>query len=242
MSVIAVIPARYESSRFPGKPLADVGGKPMIRRVYEQAVLCKGLDHVIVATDDNRIVKAVAAFGGKAVMTPSECASGTDRVFQAAKSLSHIKAEYIINIQGDQVVFAQDAVENMVKALKGGCEMTTIAVRADEKDMDDPNAAKVVCNEAGYALYFSRSPIPYFREPGHYAPLKHIGIYGFHKDTLARISSLKPTALEKSESLEQLRALENGIPIYVVVTKGKFSEINTPEDRDFLLKTRSWRD
>jgi len=238
MSVVAVIPARYDSKRFPGKPLVDIAGKPMIQRVYEQALLCKGIDHVVVATDDDRILDAVDTFGGKAVKTDPGCRSGTDRVAQAVKSICPGRkgqAGIIINIQGDQVIFDPDAVTDMIYALSSGCPMATIAAKASLKDMENRDMVKVVCNEKGSALYFSRAPIPYLRNHGFYTPLKHIGIYGFCKDTLEHITTLKPSPLEKSESLEQLRAIENGIPIKVIVSGGEFFEINTPEDLAILL-------
>ncbi len=241
MSVVAVIPVRYSSKRFPGKPLIDIAGKPMIRRVYEQALLCKGIDHVVVATDDARILGAVNTFGGNAIMTNPECKSGTDRVAQTVKSIHQVRpgrkgqAEIIINIQGDQLIFDPAAITDMILALDSGCPMATIATKASLKDMEDRDAVKVVCNEKGNALYFSRAPIPYLRNHGFYTPLKHIGIYGFCKDTLEHITRLKPSPLEKSESLEQLRALENGIPIKVIVSGGEFFEINTPEDHAILL-------
>lgn len=233
MSVVAVIPARYNSKRFPGKPLVDIAGKPMIRRVYEQTLLCKGIDHVVVATDDARILDAVDTFGGNAVMTDPDCKSGTDRVGQAVKSIRPGRKgqlEIIINIQGDQLIFDPDAITDMIRVLSSGCPMATIATNVSLKDMEDRDVVKVVCNEKGVALYFSRAPIPYFRNHGFYTPLKHIGIYGFRKDTLKHITSLKPSPLEKSESLEQLRAVEDGIPIKVIVSGGEFFEINTPED------------
>ncbi|MEA3221552.1 MAG: 3-deoxy-manno-octulosonate cytidylyltransferase [Thermodesulfobacteriota bacterium] len=238
MSVVAVIPARYDSKRFPGKPLIDIAGKPMICRVYEQALLCKGIDHVVVATDDTRILDAVNTFGGNAVMTDPDCKSGTDRVAQAVKSIRPGRkgqVEIVINIQGDQVIFDPDAITDMIHALSSGCPMATIATKASPKDMENRDMVKVVCNEKGSALYFSRAPIPYLRNHGFYTPLKHIGIYGFCKDTLEHITTLKPSPLEKSESLEQLRAVENGIPIKVIVSGGEFFEINTPEGLTILL-------
>ncbi|MCD6571616.1 MAG: 3-deoxy-manno-octulosonate cytidylyltransferase [Deltaproteobacteria bacterium] len=238
MPVVAVIPARYNSKRFPGKPLIDIAGKPMIRRVYEQALLCKGVDHVVVATDDTRILDAVNAFGGNAVMTNPECNSGTDRVAQAVKSIRPGRkgqAGIVINIQGDQLIFDPDALTDMIHVLSNGCPMATIATKASLKDMENCDVVKVVCNEKGDALYFSRAPIPYLRNPGVYSPLKHIGIYGFDKNTLKRITTLAPSPLEKCESLEQLRALENGIPIKIIVSSGEFFEINTPGDRDAFL-------
>lgn len=232
MSVVAVIPARYASSRFPGKPLVDIAGKPMIQRIYEQVAACQDVDRVLVATDDARIEDAVSAFGGRVIMTSQECPSGTDRVAQA---VAYMDDEYIVNVQGDQVILDLDALAGLVRALKAGSAMATIATPLMPGEEDDPNCVKVVCALNGDALYFSRSAIPFVRNPGHNGMLKHIGIYGFSMHTLQRFTALKPSPLERTESLEQLRALENGIPIKVIVAHGAFHEINTPEDLERLL-------
>jgi 3-deoxy-D-manno-octulosonate cytidylyltransferase len=233
MGVLAVIPARYGASRFPGKPLVDIEGKPMIRRIYEQVATCSDIDKVLIATDDVRIQNAAASFGGQVVMTSPECPSGTDRVAQA---ISGLDADYVVNVQGDQVILDIDALSRLVQELKAGASMATIATRALHGDKDDPNCVKVVCDLAGNALYFSRSPIPFVRNPGHAAMLKHIGIYGFSRQTLLRFTTLPPSSLERTESLEQLRALENGIPIRVIIAQGEFYEINTPQDLERLLE------
>ncbi len=233
MSVVAVIPARYGASRFPGKPLVDIAGKPMIRRIYEQVAACEDIDKVLIATDDVRIQNAAEAFGGQVAMTSPECPSGTDRVAQA---ISGINADYIVNVQGDQIILDIDALARLVKELKAGASMATIATKALPDDRDDPNCVKVVCDLAGNALYFSRSPIPFTRNAGDATMLKHIGIYGFSRQTLLRFTSLPPSSLESTESLEQLRALENGIPIRVIIAQGEFYEINTPQDLERLLK------
>lgn len=231
MSTVAVIPARYGSTRFPGKPLADVSGKPMLQRVYEQVCAAPGLDRVIIATDDERIVAATKAFGAQAVMTSPDCASGTDRV---AEAVADIPADYVINVQGDQVLLEGAALARMIAELQQGLAMATIAVPAEEGDEADPNAVKVVLDNRGFALYFSRATIPYARNARHSTLLKHIGIYGFARRALFDFTALAPSPLELTESLEQLRALENGIPIKVIVSKGRFYEINTPEDRERL--------
>ena len=233
MSVVAVIPARYGASRFPGKPLVDIAGKPMIMRIYEQVATCPDIDKVLIATDDVRILNAVAAFGGHVAMTSPDCPSGTDRVAQA---ILEMDADYVVNVQGDQVILDIDALARLVQELKAGASMATIATKALPEDKDDPNCVKVVCDLAGNALYFSRSPIPYARNAGHATMLKHIGIYGFSRQTLLRFTSLEPSPLERTESLEQLRALENGIPIRVIIAQGEFHEINTPQDLERLLK------
>jgi 3-deoxy-D-manno-octulosonate cytidylyltransferase len=232
MKTIAVIPARYASTRFPGKPLIDLAGKPMIRRIYEQVSTCGEIDDLLVATDDERIKDAVEAFGGHAVMTSPECASGTDRVAESVKDLD---AGLVVNVQGDQVILDIDALSKLVRELKAGAGLATMATLALPEDKDDPNCVKVVCDSRGFALYFSRSPIPFVRNTGHVRMLKHIGIYGFNTQTLQRFTSLTPSPLELTESLEQLRALENGIPIKVIVAQGDFFEINTPEDREKFI-------
>lgn len=232
MSVVAVIPARYGASRFPGKPLVDIAGKPMIQRIHEQVSACRDVERVLVATDDERIFQTVSSFGGHAVMTSPDCPSGTDRVAQAVSGLD---AEYIVNVQGDQVVLDLDALSGLVSALKAGSAMATIATELKPDEQDDPNCVKVVCALNGDALYFSRSAVPFVRNPGQAGMLKHIGIYGFARRTLARFTSLSPSPLERTESLEQLRALENGIPIKVIVARGAFHEINTQEDLERLL-------
>jgi 3-deoxy-manno-octulosonate cytidylyltransferase (CMP-KDO synthetase) len=233
MSVLAVIPARYASSRFPGKPLVDIAGRPMIRMIYEQVLACSEIDSVLVATDDTRIRNAVEAFGGQVAMTSPECTSGTDRVAQAASGLD---AELIVNIQGDQVILDLDAVSRLVIELKTGAGMATIATDALPEDRDDSNCVKVVLDLKGYALYFSRAPIPFACNQGHAEMFKHVGVYGFNRETLQRFTTIPPSPLERTESLEQLRALENGISIKVIIARGKFFEINTPEDREKFLK------
>ena len=237
MKVAAIIPARYESTRFPGKPLADVAGKPMIRRIYEQVKLCPDIDEVIVATDDERIRKACEFFGAPVAMTGADCRSGTDRVAQAAGATG---AEAVINVQGDQVVLDRAALTEVARGLREGCAMVTVATPASPEELGDPNCVKVVLDTRGFALYFSRSDIPFRRGGKSVETLKHIGIYGFSRGTLERFTRLDPTPLELTESLEQLRALENGIPIRVIIASGSYLEINTPEDRERVLST--WRE
>jgi 3-deoxy-D-manno-octulosonate cytidylyltransferase len=235
MKIVAVIPARYASTRFPGKPLTEVCGKTMIERVYEQATEIAGIGRVIVATDDERIMTVVNGFGGNSVMTGRECASGTDRVAEAVKD---IDADAVINVQGDQVILDSNALAGLVECMARGERMATIAVPVRPEDVNDPNIVKVVCSIKGYALYFSRSTIPYERSCGHYRMLKHVGIYGYTKETLFSFRNLPQSPLEMSESLEQLRALENGIPIKVVIAEGEFHEINTEQDRERII--RAW--
>jgi 3-deoxy-manno-octulosonate cytidylyltransferase (CMP-KDO synthetase) len=237
MKVIAIIPARYASSRFPGKPLADLKGKTMIQRIYEQVKMCPDIDDVLIATDDLRIADAARLFGAPVVMTSPECRSGTDRVAQASRGLS---AGAVINVQGDQVVLDRAALSGIAEELRQGSAMVTAAALARPEEYGDPNCVKVVCDLHGYALYFSRAPIPHAQRSLQATVLKHIGIYGFSAETLARFTALEPAPLEMTESLEQLRALENGIPIKVIIASGEFLEINTPEDRERILKT--WQD
>ncbi len=234
MRVVAVIPARYESSRFPGKPLTDVKGKTMIRRIFEQVSACPDIDEVLVATDDVRIFEEARSFAAEAVMTSPDCRSGTDRVAQAVRGLS---ADAVINVQGDQVVLDTVALSEVSRELRQGFPMVTVAAKAHPGEYRDPNCVKVVCDLRGYALYFSRAPIPFERPGAGFEPWKHIGIYGFGRETLQRFTSLAPTPLELAESLEQLRAMENGIPIKVIFASGEFLEINTPQDKERILRT-----
>jgi 3-deoxy-manno-octulosonate cytidylyltransferase (CMP-KDO synthetase) len=233
MKIVAVIPARWASSRYPGKPLADIGGKPILQAVYEQTLLCKSISSVLIATDDERILRAANSFGAHAVMTCAECASGTDRVAQAVRE---VEADAVMNIQGDQVMFDALAIAEMAAELKRGCPMVTVAIKASEEDAVNPNVVKVVLDKQGYALYFSRALIPYRHANGHATMLKHVGIYGFSRKTLDRFNQLPQSPLELSESLEQLRALENGIPIKVVIAEGVFRAINTPQDRARIIE------
>jgi len=235
MRTVAVIPARYASTRYPGKPLVDIRGKTMLQMVYEEAAACEGIDEVIIATDDERILAAAKAFGARAVMTSEACRSGTDRVAEAVRE---VDADAVINIQGDQVIMDRQAIGAMIAALESGCPMVTVAAPASPEDARDPNTVKVVMAVSGDALYFSRCPIPFARSSGHYGMLKHVGLYGFSRETLLKFTRLAQTPLEMTESLEQLRALENGIPIRVVLSEGNFFEINTPEDRERLI--RQW--
>jgi len=228
--VVAVIPARYASVRFPGKALAIVGGKPLIQHVWERARRLACVERVLVATDDERIAAAVTRFGGTAVMTPSDLPSGTDRVARVARSLP---ADIVVNLQGDEPTFDVKAVDDLVALMAEDptIEMGTLAhpIR-DEEEHRDVNAIKVVLDQAGYALYFSRSPVPFFRRPGFAGPLRHIGIYVFRAAFLQRFAVLKPTPLEQTETLEQLRALEHGVRVRVLLTPCASLGVDTPAD------------
>lgn len=236
MRILGVIPARYASSRFPAKPLADIGGKSMIQRVYEQASKCKSLLEVVVATDHQEIADEVASFSGKVVMTREDHQSGTDRCFEAYKSLDEA-FDYVINIQGDEPFINPKQITELAHLLDGTTQLATLAKKIEkEEDLFSPNVVKVVLDENQKALYFSRSPIPYNRTApknnwtGNHDYFKHIGIYAYRTDVLEKITKLKVSSLENAESLEQLRWLQNGYSIKVNETQYHSIGIDTPED------------
>lgn len=227
---IAVIPARYASVRFPGKALAEVGGKPLIQHTWERAGELTAVERVLVATDDERIASAVRTFGGTVVMTSADHPSGTDRVAQAVRGSTE---DLVVNLQGDEPTFDVNAVDQLVRLMAEdpAIQMGTLAhpiAGADEHG--DPNAVKVVMDQAGYALLFSRAPIPFARRRGLVAPLRHIGIYVFRREFLERFAQLRPTPLEQTEALEQLRALEHGVRIRIVLTPQASIGVDTPAD------------
>lgn len=236
MDVLGIIPARYASTRFPGKPLTDINGKTMIRRVYEQASAA-GLAEVIVATDDERILSHVLDFGGKAVMTGEHHQSGTDRCFEAYK-LNNKPYEYIINIQGDEPFIKPEQIDLVASCFKRpNTQLATLVKKiTSEEELFNVNAPKVVLSTSGDALYFSRQPIPYCRNVPQdiwhkqHTYYKHIGIYGYRADILEQITQLPPSALELAESLEQLRWLENGFKITTALTEFETIGIDSPED------------
>ncbi|MGH7267609.1 MAG: 3-deoxy-manno-octulosonate cytidylyltransferase, partial [Candidatus Rokuibacteriota bacterium] len=234
---VGVIPARYASVRFPGKALAEVRGQPLIRYVWEQARRLAAVDRLVVATDDGRIADAVTAFGGMAVLTRPDHPSGTDRVAEAVRA---DPAAVVLNLQGDEPAFDVKAVDELVRLMLDdpAIEMGTLAhpIR-DEAEHRDMNATKVVLDQAGYALYFSRAPIPFRRQAGRLAPLRHIGIYVFQAPFLQRLAGLRPTPLEQTETLEQLRALEHGARIRVLVTPHASLGVDTPAD---LPRLAAW--
>ncbi|MGQ9689256.1 MAG: 3-deoxy-manno-octulosonate cytidylyltransferase [Desulfobaccales bacterium] len=237
MSSIALIPARYDSSRFPGKALADVLGKPLIQRVYDQARLVHGLKGIYVATDDARIQDCVEGFGGQALMTRSDHPSGTDRLAEAAEILGLDRNDIVINIQGDQPVFPPLLVGHLAQVVARDCSavMVTPARRLFDLEIArDPNVVKVVMNHRGRALYFSRSPLPYWRNGERPFFYKHIGIYAYRVDFLRDFVTLPPGRWEQAENLEQLRALEYGYPIHVVETAEDTLEVDTPADLERL--------
>ena len=232
MNVVGIIPARYHSTRLPGKPLLDILGQPMIRHVYENAAKSSTLEDLIVATDDQRIVQAVEAFGGKAVLTSKEHSTGTDRVAEVARSLD---VRVVINIQGDEPFVHPGMIDEIAKRLLEDPQLpmcTSMHEVKDREDFHNPNVVKVVVDLAGYALYFSRSLIPYPRHGEGHRVFEHIGLYGYSKDFLLQYSRLEQTPLEKLETLEQLRVLEHGYKIKVVETRQDYIplSVDTPED------------
>lgn len=235
MKLIALIPARYGSSRFPGKPLALIAGKPLIQRVYEQARLVKELDGLWVATDDERIQACVTAFGGWALLTRADHPSGSDRLAEAARLLSLAPDDIVVNIQGDQLLFPPELVARLAAPLKQDSQavMVTPARRCtDLRAAADPNVVKVVFDRRGRALYFSRSPLPCWRDPGAEPPYfyRHLGLYAYREGFLQEFVSLPRGRWEEAEKLEQLRPLEHGFPIHIVETEGDTLEVDTPAD------------
>lgn len=228
MKILGVIPARYGSTRFPGKPLALIDGKPMIIHVVERARSCPDLDEVVVATDHDEIAAVVRAMGGNVVMTRSDHPSGTDRCLEAL-SLWSGDWEAIINIQGDEPFIAPDAISEVASLLRTDAGIATLKKTLPSDEATNPNRVKVVCDADGFALYFSRSPIPYARN-GEADYFLHVGLYGYTRSALVRITSYPPSTLETTESLEQLRWLENGEKIRVGLTKYEAVSVDTPED------------
>lgn len=247
MRFIGVIPARYASSRFPGKPLVMINGKTMIQRVYEQSCKCKQLDDVVIATDDQRILDHAAGFG-KVVMTRTDHPSGTDRCLEALDIINndnrYSDTDCLINIQGDEPYIAPAQIELLINGLSdaGKDIITLMKAISSEEELLNPNVVKVVCTNKHKALYFSRAPIP-FCKPSHpniikkkqVLGYKHIGLYGFRLGVLRQIAALDTSLLEQTESLEQLRWLEHGFDIYLETTKLESIAIDTPDD---LQKTK----
>ena len=234
-SICAIIPARYHSSRFEGKPLAKINGKPMIQHVVERAQASTLLNPLLVATHDIRIAETVDAFGGTSVMTQKNHASGTDRLAEAAEKLDLDSEDVIVNIQGDQPLFAPEIVEEVARPLLEDATLsmsTLIYEIVLPEEIDNPNHVKVVFDNQWNALYFSRAAIPYCREKGVDLPVyyKHLGFYAYRKKFLSTFVSLPMGQWEHLEKLEQLRALENGYTIRVVLTKNDSAEVDTPMD------------
>ena len=231
MKILCVIPARYASTRLPGKPLADIAGKPMIRHVYERACQAQRPDMVLVATDNEKVYAAVTAFGGQALMTSADHPTGTDRLAEVARAYEDY--DIIINVQGDEPLIAPEVIDRLAAVFdeEPGLSMATLATVMAEEEYDQPSAVKVVTDLQGYALYFSRSHIPFPRVKVDELPVyKHIGIYAYRRDFLLTYAALDPTPLERTESLEQLRALEHGYRIKVLITDFQSIGVDTPED------------
>ncbi|OYT72069.1 MAG: 3-deoxy-manno-octulosonate cytidylyltransferase [Chloracidobacterium sp. CP2_5A] len=230
-SVVAVIPARYGASRLPGKPLIDLGGQPMIQRVYARARQAPGIARVIVATDDRRIAAAVEGFGGEVWMTRADHASGTDRVAEVAAKLD---ASLIVNVQGDEPLIAPDTIAAALAPFETDetLPMATTCEPLDPADAANPSVVKVVCDAHGCALYFSRALIPYPRQPAAARALwrKHTGLYVYRRESLLRLTALPPASLEVAEGLEQLRALAWGLRIRVVEAARGAPGVDTPDD------------
>lgn len=239
LKVVAIIPARFASTRFRGKPLTDIAGKPMIEWTYSQARKAKILEKVIVATDDMRIFRVVRDFGGEVLLTSTKHKSGTDRVAEAARKLRMGKDGIVVNIQADEPLLEPVMITRLVKPLirEKTLEMSTMSYRIRKKEeIDNPNIVKVVVDKKGYALYFSRSLIPHTDKIRGCSYYKHIGIYAYRRNFLLKFSGMSPTELEGRERLEQLRALENGYKIKVIESQFDPVEVDTPEDISKVLE------
>ena len=230
MKIACIIPSRYASTRLPGKPLRMIAGETLVHRVYERAALAKLPDIVIVATDNEKIESEVKSFGGRVMMTSPDHPTGTDRLAEVAASLPDY--DIVVNVQGDEPYINPDVIDSLAKMLaeRDDLDMTTAAAPLKEDEYDDPSAVKVVVNQKGEALYFSRSLIPYPRNEFSVPPLKHVGIYAYRRDFLLAYAGMKQTPLEKTESLEQLRALEMGYKIGVIRIDSEDIGIDTEED------------
>jgi 3-deoxy-D-manno-octulosonate cytidylyltransferase len=241
LQVVSVIPARYGSTRLQAKPLADIHGKPMIQWVYEKSTKVRGVSRTIVATDDERVATAVKKFGGEVVMTSSEINSGTDRVWAVAQK---IPGDIFINVQGDEPLIEPSAIEAGLELVRSGrFPMGTVMTPLEtEEELRRPSVVKVIADKTGRAIYFSRHPIPYSRgeiPKKDFACRRHVGLYVYTRETLKQFSALPPSALEKAEVLEQLRAMDAGIPIGVVEVKLTSIGVDTPEDLERVRKILS---
>ncbi len=232
MKIIAVIPARFDSTRFPGKLLAKLGSKPVIQHVYEKAMQTGLFAEVVVGTDDQRIYEAVDSFGGKVTLTSKKHQSGTDRIAEVYRKLECCQdAEMVVNIQGDEPFISAKPLQDLIAAFKDGNVKVASLMHKISKDVQNPNNVKVVCDKANFAFYFSRSIIPFYRDknqnPQYY---KHVGVYAFRGDVLFKFVEMPKSSLEEIEKLEQLRFLENGIRIKMIETEYAGIGIDTPED------------
>jgi 3-deoxy-manno-octulosonate cytidylyltransferase (CMP-KDO synthetase) len=233
MKIIALIPSRYGSTRLPGKALAPILGKPLIQWVYEQALQVPQLDGLYVATDDARIMECVEGFGGRAILTRADHPSGSDRLAEAATLLGLSPEDIVVNIQGDQPVFPPRLIGQLAALLNRDCSAVMATPMRRITDLEtarNPNVVKVVFDYRGRALYFSRSPVPFWRDGEKPYFFKHIGIYAYRTEFLRNFVTLPPRRWEEAEKLEQLRALEYGFPIHLVETTEDTVEVDTPED------------
>ncbi|MDR2017594.1 MAG: 3-deoxy-manno-octulosonate cytidylyltransferase [Syntrophobacterales bacterium] len=226
MKKLVVIPARYASARLPGKPLRTIAGKPLIQWVYEKAI-SSSADNILVATDDERIQETCASFGAEAVMTDPSLRSGTDRVYEA---ISGKKGDLIVNLQGDEPFIEPSMIDTLFRIMEEDVPMATLCTPISREEYENPNTVKVVLDKSHYALYFSRSPIPYIREALEVPLYGHIGIYGFSRSFLSLFVAMEKGLLEEAESLEQLRVLENGVRIKVAPVHYTGFGIDTEED------------
>ncbi len=233
--VVGAIPARFGSTRLPGKVLRPLAGRPVIEHVFRRAQESAQLDRIVVLTDDERVAEVVKAFGGECEMTPRECASGTDRVAWAARQWG---VQAVVNIQGDEPLIEPEAIDRLASHLIDHREdpVVTLAAPADSEDRNNPDVVKVVVDCDGLALYFSRAPIPFPRGSDGRGPLRHIGTYGYQLGALLELAGLDPSPLERAESLEQLRALENGIPIRVLEVERAWEGVDTIQDLEKVEK------
>lgn len=243
MKILGIIPSRYGSTRFPGKALTDIQGKPMVWRVYEQTMKSDILDDVVVATDNQKIYDIVSDLGGKVIMTSEHHPSGTDRCFEALQKMD-ISYDYVINIQGDEPFIKPEQIDECASLLDGNVELATLIIKMTDVDrLFNPTSAKVLLNNKNEAIYFSRAVVPYLMNVEkkdylkHRSFYEHVSVYAYRSDILESITKLKPSDLEKSESLEQLRWIENGFKIKVGVTKYESLGIDTPEDLNQALKS-----
>jgi 3-deoxy-manno-octulosonate cytidylyltransferase (CMP-KDO synthetase) len=228
---VGIIPARWNSTRFPGKPLYLIAGKPLLRHVLERCLRARALDSVIIATDDMRIANAAFDCGAEVALTPRWHRSGTDRVAEVAKKAKEFA--YIINIQGDEPLVDPRLIDRLVEKLRSDRKIDIVTAAHsfdDPAEASSPHQVKVVVDQSGRALYFSRAAIPFPRDLSQIKYLRHQGIYGFRREMLLQFVKWKPTPLERAESLEQLRALENGVSVHVLVTKHGSPGVDTPED------------
>ena len=236
LEAVGVIPSRYRSTRFPGKALALLAGKPLIQHVYERSVTARSLDRVLVATDDDRILEAVRGFGGEAVLTSPDHPSGTDRLAEVAR---HLEADIYVNIQGDEPLVDPRDIDALVKSLRGDPAVEMATLRSpirNREDLENPNVVKVVCGRSGDALYFSRSPIPYRPDGGAAGAYRHLGLYAYRRAFLLEITASPPGILEQLERLEQLRVLEAGRSIRVLDAVGLSVGVDTPADLELARR------